>query len=280
MGQAPGPELSLRGGVKYIVAAEMRSSAWSALLALALCGVVFAQTDLPVAAFEVASIRRADGTSFRSGPLTVSSPLIRLRGYTVFGLVMDAYHLRDFQLSFGSAAPKDDIFDAQYDIAARAPGDGVPALDQVRAMLRGLLSERFKLKAHFESKETPVYVLSVAKGGARIEPGSGAGDCAVKSRLAADGRNNEEIFTNCPIVRLADRLGNLIGMRPVLDETGLDGPYNMRFLAVPESRTRNGSNAADVDPITAVRQLGLQLEARKAPIKVLVVDHVERPAEN
>lgn len=252
----------------------------SALLSLTVGGVIFAQADAPVAAFEVASIRRANANSFRSGPLTVSSPLIRLRGYTVFGLVMDAYHLRDFQLSFGAVAPKDDIFDTQYDIAARAPGNALPTLDQVRAMLRGLLAERFQLKAHFESKEMPVYVLTVAKGGARIAAGSGARDCVVKGRVAADGRNSEETFANCPIERLADRLGNLMGMRPVLDETGLDGGYDMRLLAVPEYRTRNGSNAADVDPVTAVRQLGLRLDARKAPVKVLVVDRVERPTEN
>ncbi|HEY1758663.1 MAG TPA: hypothetical protein VGG72_25045 [Bryobacteraceae bacterium] len=53
-------------------------------------------------AFEVASIHQEQGHFVRPGPFTVSSPLIRLEGYTIFGLVMDAYHLRDYQLAFGT----------------------------------------------------------------------------------------------------------------------------------------------------------------------------------
>src|SRR6185312_7525087 len=108
--------------------------------------------------FEVASVRRHRGADvFRTGPLTVSGPLVRLEGYTIFGLILDAYDLRDFQVS---AAPEvrahpEEIFDAMYDVVARAPGDGAPSFDEVRAMLRNLLGDRFGLTVHRYLKEMP-----------------------------------------------------------------------------------------------------------------------------
>ena len=113
------------------------------LLALAAIALTLAQQP----AFEVASVRQYKGQGHRLGPLTVTGPLIRLEGYTIFALVLDAYHLRDFQLDFGKAKPED-VTDTIYDISAHAPGDGVPRLDDVRAMLRTLLADRFKLRTH------------------------------------------------------------------------------------------------------------------------------------
>jgi uncharacterized protein (TIGR03435 family) len=230
--------------------------------------------------FEVASIRAHQGSSFRSGPLTVSGPLIRLEGYTVFGLVMDAYHLRDFQLAFGSVAPPDGIYDAMYDVVARSPGDKVPNLDEVRLMLQSLLADRFKLRVHRESKEMPVYALQVAKNGGKLKAASVEGQCSVQTRLASDGRNNEDTFSACPVERLADRLGNLMHERPVLDQTGLTGNYDFRLLLTPEYRSRNQSNPADISAVTAVGELGLKLAPEKAQVEILVVDHLEKPTAN
>ena len=84
---------------------------------------ILAQPDRAPAAFEVASIRQHQTSAIRNGPLTVSSPLIRLEGYTVFGLVMDAYDLKDYQLRFGAVASSEEIYGAMYDIVARVPGD-------------------------------------------------------------------------------------------------------------------------------------------------------------
>ncbi len=174
----------------------------------------------PQQAFELASIHRHQGYVTRTEPLTVSSPLIRMEGYTVFGLVMDAYHLRDYQLAFGAVARPDDVYDTQYDIIARAPGKIAPSLADARAMLQTLLADRFKLRVHRETKEMQVYGLVVGKNGPRLKAASASGQCSVHVALAGDGRNNEETFSSCPIERLADRLTN-IGDRPVLDQTGL-----------------------------------------------------------
>jgi uncharacterized protein (TIGR03435 family) len=241
---------------------------------------LFGQPPVPPRkAFEVTSIRRYQGDERRPGPLSVSSTLIRLQGYTVFGLVMDAYHLRDFQLSFGSVAPENDIYDTMYDIVARVPGEKPPSLDDARLMLETLLAERFQLKAHHESKEMPVYVL-VAGRDPKLQPSNSGAPCTVRTVLAADGRNNEETFTNCPVERLADRLGNMIGDHPVLDRTGLAGTYDFKLIAIPAYRSRARTDPADIPPTSAVGELGLRMVMQKAPIDILVVDHLEKPTEN
>jgi uncharacterized protein (TIGR03435 family) len=194
--------------------------------------------------FEVASVRKHQGYVMRTEPFAVSG-LIRLEGYTVFALVMDAYHLRDFQLKFAAAAPDDDFFDTQYDIVARAPGERAPSLDDARVMLQSLLADRFKMSVHRETKEVPVYALQLGKKGPKLKANSADGPCSVKTNAASDGRNREDIFTNCPIERLADRLGNLMDSRPVLDQTGLKGQFDFRLVAIPEYKTRKQSDAAD-----------------------------------
>jgi uncharacterized protein (TIGR03435 family) len=257
-------------------------------IAMALAVVVVgaipfsAQPEPPQAAFEVASVRPHRGSDFRSGPLyTVSSPLIRMEGYTVFGLIMDAWNLRDFQISVAAAVPKEDMYNTLYDVVARAPGERVPGVEQVRAMLRTLLTDRFNLGVHRETKEMPVYALQVAKNGAKLKASPPGGQCTLHVGLASDGRNDEETFSSCPIERLADRLRGKIGSsRPILDQTGLKGQYDMRLVAVPEYRARGQSDPADIDAIAAVGELGLKLVPQKAPVEILIVDHLEKPTGN
>jgi len=250
--------------------------------ALILAGLLTSAPAQPDARaqFEVTSVRASDGTVFRSGALTVADPLIRLRGYTIYGLILDAYHVRDFQVGLSPDIPKDEVLDRQYDIVARAPGAGRPRIEDVRVMLQNMLADRFHLKVHHEMREMQVYALVVARGGAKLKETAAGGPCAIHAGLAADGRNNEEVFSGCPIERLADRLGNMLGNRAVLDQTGLGGRYAFRLVAIPEYRARGRSDPADIDPLSAVGPLGLKLVPQKAQVDVIAVDHVERPSEN
>lgn len=254
---------------------------WTASLLLAAAPLTpaLAQPDGSTR-FEVTSVRPSDGTRFRSGPLAVTEPLIRLEGYTIYGLILDAYHVRDFQVALSPDIPKDEVLDRTYDVIARAPGAGAPALDNVRAMLRNMLADRFHLRAHHETKEMQVLTLAVQHGGARLKQTAADGACAVRTKSAGDGRNIEVIFVGCSIERLADQLGNMLGNRAVLDQTGLEGRYDFRLVAIPEYRARAGSQPADIDPLTAVGELGLKLISQKAQVDVIAVDHVERPTEN
>ena len=89
-------------------------------------------------------------------------------------------------------------------------------------------------------------------------------------------------FTNSSMERLVMQLPSIPGVdRPVLDETGLTGSYDfqLNLAAEPGGNPATGTSGESV--FTAIEeQLGLKLESRKAPIGVLVIDHVERPSEN
>jgi uncharacterized protein (TIGR03435 family) len=76
--------------------------------------------------------------------------------------------------------------------------------------------------------------------------------------------------------------------RPVVDQTGITGRYDLRLTWTPDESQFNGRvPPATDDPnappglYTAIQeQLGLNLEAVTAPVEVLVIDRVERPSEN
>src|SRR5437762_9159339 len=149
--------------------------------------------------------------------------------------------------------------------------------EQMKPMLQTLLTERFQMQTHREKRELPVYVLLPEKGPAKVKisaPGS-------EPRLA--GSASAASFFGQPISRFTFMLTRRMGA-PVLDMTGLTGIYD--FTVDTSGLGFNGNSPASPNAgpsiFTAVEEnLGLKLEARKAPIDVLVIDHVERvPTEN
>jgi uncharacterized protein (TIGR03435 family) len=110
-----------------------------------------------------------------------SGPRLRLEGYTLRGLIMEAYNLRNYQISMAAG---DDTF---FDMAAKAEGDGSPTRAEFRQMLRALLAERFNLKAHYDLKEMPVYALVVGKSGAKFKQSTS--DTTLKGLFGVNGRN-------------------------------------------------------------------------------------------
>ena len=79
---------------------------------------------------------------------------------------MEAYKLKNYQVSFSPAFPQAAVF---YDIVAKADGDGAPTRGESRPMLQKLLAQQFKLKVHREKKEMPVYALVVGKNGPKFK---------------------------------------------------------------------------------------------------------------
>jgi uncharacterized protein (TIGR03435 family) len=81
--------------------------------------------------------------------------------------------------------------------------------------------------------------------------------------------------------RLAQRLTADLG-RPVLDRTGLSGPFDVDLTFTPDNPTVDSANAPNAPSLlTAIReQLGLRLESTRAPVDVLVVDRVQPPTQN
>jgi len=172
-----------------------------------------------------------------------------------------------------------------FDIVAKAPEGTRPSMDVYRPMLRELLADRFHLQTHHETRELPVYRLlrlRDASLGPKLSPA--AIDCTGRPPETAEGRI---AMRSCgagpvpgglrvhgmPLLVLGRFLGPVLG-RVVVDETGLKGNWDLDL----EYTTEQIQGGDGVSPFTAVQeQLGLKLEAGRAPVEVIVLDHLDRP---
>ena len=174
----------------------------------------------------------------------------------------------------------------KFDVEGEADGEGVPSLDQYRIMLRKMLADRFHLAFHMDKKELSVYVLTVAKTGSKMTKSLNQDALAglgMRGLGSVVGRGaNMGNFRNF-------MQGNVMD-RPVVDQTGIEGRYDFQLDWTPDEFQFSPigvkappapENAAHPDLYTAIQQqMGLKLEAVRAPVDVMVVDRVERPSEN
>jgi uncharacterized protein (TIGR03435 family) len=149
-------------------------------------------------------------------------------------------------------------------------------------MLQNLLADRFKLTLHRDKKDMTMWALAVGKNGPKMKASPDLSHPRVVT-TTMPGRTRIT-FTAQSLEQLAKELGNNLE-RPVADMTGLAGNYDFTLDYEPESARTGGPSAEpDAAPslFTALQeQLGLKLEQSKAPIEVLVVDHIEKtPTEN
>ena len=247
-------------------------------------------------AFEVASVKPhvftrgqfAFGTADRESSVRISGNRVTTQGLLA-GLVMTAYKLRTFQVS-GAPVWRDETGRIQlYDIEARAPGDRVPSMDEVRQMLQTMLAERFQLKFHRETKELPVYDLVVGNNPPKLKPS--APDVESKAALSANRLRMD--YTNVSMSELVLRIGPQFD-RPLFDKTGLQGGYDFALEYVPS--LPGGVNMSPEEaaafaklypadeaptlPVALQQQLGLKVAPAKEQVEILVIDHVERPSAN
>ncbi|HYW46801.1 MAG TPA: TIGR03435 family protein [Bryobacteraceae bacterium] len=245
----------------------------ASLIALAACAA-FAQPAAAPAAFEVASVKRADGGA---SPGDIPRNMDKSPGHFAMHNVPLrfclewAYDLKDYEIS----GPDWIKVDERYDIIAKASG---PASDdEMRPMLQRLLTERFQMKLHREPKEMSVYVLVPGKGPAKVK------EAASDGQPSLSGGPSGATFTNQPISRLTFLLTRRM-QRPVLDLTGLKGlyTYTLDLSGLPNMDTQPVENGPVPSIFAAIQNdLGLKMEARKMPIGVLVIDQVSKiPIEN
>jgi uncharacterized protein (TIGR03435 family) len=258
---------------------------------------------VPTMMFAVASVRENKNLDANAG-ITVSGQFVphttRLRAinWTVDNLLGYAYGVDSYQIVGSPKWPWPTMFviEAKGDSEADAKMAALPAAEQQMEqthMLQALLEDRFKLKTHWETKEGNVYNLVVAKGGPKLgaagsmpvtaEEQKNFGDAPVSPIYQKnDGRGYDFIGHSCPIELLAKILTAQFG-RPVLDKTELAGKYD--FVLKYKGRWDPDRNGDDLDPTPPMdralqEELGLKVEAAKGPLKVLVIDHMEKPSEN
>ncbi len=180
-------------------------------------------------------------------------------------------------------------FDTEkFDIDAQPDGEGAPNDKQWRGMLQKLIVERCKLTFHRDKRDLSVYVLSVAKTGPKLTRSEGDPNGLPGLSFRAIGDLNVH---NANMYDFTNLMQNAVLDRPVVDQTGLAGRYDFTLKWTPDDSQFGGMGAkippttdsANTPPAlyTAIQeQIGLKLDAMKAPADVLIIDHVEKPSEN
>jgi uncharacterized protein (TIGR03435 family) len=279
----------------------LASAGTLALAAPMLVGLANAplKMDAPAYSFNSISIKPSIAGSrsyFRiedNGP----PPQVAINNKPLRNLIRMAYTVHDFQISGGPAWMNSEGFDITAKIK------GIRPFDQMKP-LRALLEDRFRLKFHRETRELPVYVLTVAKSGLKLRRAK-EGSCVVfyPQRLTPRGQvanycgyskprvnmllNHVLDATGISIKGIPDRM---VGLAPVLsselqhlgidelviDKTSLTGLFDFHL----EWNSVKPSDPDRPSFFTALReQLGLNLEPAQAPVDILVIDHAEKPAE-
>jgi uncharacterized protein (TIGR03435 family) len=255
----------------------MRTTVASSMVFVAVY-TAFGQPPAPPA-FEVASIKlvRLPVGVFIAPPETngfsISGSKIDFPPVTLTGLIVAAYNVGEYQVSGGPAWSLEQGGD-KYLISAKAPVEA-PSTDQVRLMLQALLAERFNLKLRRETKDLPVYEVTVGKNAPKMKEIS-----ADSPRPVAPG---PPVFRGT-MEHILIRLGGSLD-RPLIDKTGLEGTYEYTFdvSKLEDARAAALTNPAVLtDALLAAiqEQLGLKTKPTNAATEVLAIEHVEKPTEN
>jgi uncharacterized protein (TIGR03435 family) len=254
------------------------------------------QADLPAKfrEFDVASVKPSKATSnfFR---MSFTPDGVKIENGSLLMVIRAAYglfnSLDDKFLNIPGWA-KTEKFDVEAKVS---PADVEEykklTMAQRQLMMQALLADRFKLQAHRETKEQPVYQLQVMKSGSKLreaKPGEGneAGGSMKRSRDQLEG-------TGVMMSQLVSALTQTVS-RTVMDKTGLTGRYDFTLHWTPDEEgvpvlkaadntqpTNEVAAASGPSIFTAVQeQLGLRLEPARGPVECLVIDHVEQPSEN
>jgi uncharacterized protein (TIGR03435 family) len=220
--------------------------------------------------FEVASVKLSAGWNgnyqMHGGPGTPDPDRFACENFDLASLIMLAYEIPSYRLSAPSWTR-----DAKFDIVANVPKGSTK--EQFRLMQQSLLQERFELRTHWETKEMPVYALVIAKGGSKLVESAAA---TPMMSVASTGGIIRMKFTGSSLEQFVRQMPNVPGVeRPVMDKTGLTGKYDFELKLTGNSSGAAGPEGESV--FTAIeQQLGLRLEAQRAPISILVVDQVRK----
>jgi uncharacterized protein (TIGR03435 family) len=284
-------------------------------LALALLAgtSVLAQSTPPTRVeFEVASIRPSSPTT-SSGGVRIDGAQVHYARFPFREFIARAYGVRLSQVIGPEWMDSE-----RFDIDAKLPPGSTPA--QIADMLQALLSDRFALKQHREQKEMPIYALVLGRPPLKLKDSAPDRDVTPRNEalvnvtvavgaagtsvdlghgssytFASGGKFEGKRMTAEMIASTFERYCD----RPVLNLTGLTSTYDFVFDVTPEESQVLGIRAAvnagvRLPPqvtslldtggnplVVAVEQLGLKLDARRAPVDVLIVDEARRtPTDN
>jgi uncharacterized protein (TIGR03435 family) len=260
--------------------------------------------------FEVASVRSNNA----GGRIVLQTPpngRVNIVNATMNMLMTIAYDLPDYRIVGGP----DWLASSRFDIQARPAADFRPQPpctaancpeSPVQLMMQTLLADRFQLKIHRETRELPVYELTVAKNALKLKqvdppslptsgdpptlplpaPGPAGAVTLPKPPPGPLVLEGPGMFaaSAMPFEDIPHFLSRLFG-RPVIDKTGITGFYDVNLQFAPEGFPGGVADAQAADPAPSIftalqEQLGLRLDSAKGPVEVLVIDNVRKPTEN
>jgi bla regulator protein blaR1 len=277
----PSTPMTIRGKVMLTIAAMAVFSIPFAI------GIVRAQTlpPAPEYGYEVASIHRSvpgdTSETFSVGP----AGGLWTHGASVLVLLLWSYDLPDYRFADAPGW----LSSERYDIVLTpdkpdvAPGPDTPAKDALGSLarnkqrLRAVLRDRFGLVMRVQTRELPVYALTQAKGGSKLPVIAGAHGAEIA--FHPNGKTGHVEASSVPIRFLTAFLSRELG-RTVNDETGLDGMYTYKLDWSPQTAPNDAAPERPSLFTALTEQLGLQLESKRGPVQVYVIEKIERPSDN
>jgi uncharacterized protein (TIGR03435 family) len=280
------------------------------LLTALAAAAVLAQNQPARVEFEVASVKKSPPPApgqFNLG-IHIDGGMVSCTYFSLKNYIAMAYNVPDARI-----IGPEWLDSERFDVVAKIPSG---SREQLRAMVQSLLADRFKMVSHKDSKEFPVYALIVNKGGLKLKesaPDPELDNALAKGNVAVDvagGRGGTTVNLGpgsyltyglnsvegkrVTIASLVDSLSRFVD-RPVIDNTNLTAKYDLKLnYSLDELRALVRASGSDprtipdipgMDPTISIfgslEAIGLKLDPRKAPLDVIVVDHIERiPTEN
>ncbi|MDP9050314.1 MAG: TIGR03435 family protein [Acidobacteriota bacterium] len=259
------------------------------------------------------------GSNIPLGPQNIYGPsggVVSAKDFTLLYYMTFAYKLTDYQQEELRSKAPGWVLNDRFNIEARTDDRDVTK-DELRRMMQSLLADRFKLAVHYEPRTVSVYALKLVKPGvtgAKLKAHPSNAVCPGFSPLvktaegkpiaslpdaAADGfptfcgglldvpASAQDRYSfgarDVTMGLMASALsswGNL--GRPVVDATGLGGTWDFVVDYTPDPRPKYATvdSGGPTFREALQKQLGLKLEAKKAPVPFMVLDHVERLTQN
>lgn len=242
-----------------------------------VCGCAFAQPS----GFDVASFRRMQGDPLRGTERQVTATSLVLRQATLGNLLSFAYGREHYEV----IGPdwRDRPTTVLYTVEAKTPRAVEPA--EMKRMLQRLIEERLGLVWHRETRELPVFVLTVDRGGPKFRASVSEGD-----RSIHQPKPYVTTFQRISMADFAKTLDPPFTSRHVLNETGLPDVYDFTVDLAPYVLDSDGKAILDArgaidnegaNLLALPKQLGLRLDRKTRPTDVMVIDGVAKdPADN
>jgi uncharacterized protein (TIGR03435 family) len=268
----------------------------------------------PLLSYDVATIKPFDPTPVQGG-------MRQLANTTVRNYIRAAYAPSGILPSTQVIGGPEWLDKDRYIIQSKPPGDIELAMQTMKnddrlqldhAMRQSLLADRFHLKVHFEVREMPVYALMPTKSGLKIkpvaDPAPSDSDASTSSPAAGKRPANSgsiQLMMGAGGIRIlraydismaqfASMIGSFIdqtspnfismntGSRPVLDQTGFTGYFDLDGLKWASPDSADSTAAPDAPALTTALEesLGIKIVSTKGPVEVVVIDSIDHPSEN